>query len=95
MGRGAGRAKSHAFARSRSDQGAGRPHAVPWPRAARHRHRDPQLKARWDAVNAELAAIAARRDRTPEGDEVGERERALLEELDRIEGLAGGLQRRE
>lgn len=52
------------------------------------------LKARWDAVNAELAAIAAGRDRKPEGDEVGERERALLAELDRIEGMAGGLQRR-
>lgn len=53
------------------------------------------LKARWDAVNAELAAIAAGRDRTPEGDEVGERERALLAELDRIEGIAGGLPKRE
>lgn len=49
------------------------------------------LKARWGAVNAEHAAIAAGRDRTPEGDEVGERERALLAELDRTEGLAGRL----
>lgn len=51
------------------------------------------LSARWDAVNRRLAEIAAGRDRTPEGDEVGEEERALLEELDRIEGRLGALAR--
>ena len=49
------------------------------------------LSARWDAVNRRLAEIAAGRTHTPEGDEVGEEERALLEELDRIEGRLGEL----
>ena len=44
------------------------------------------LSARWDAVNRRLAELATTRNGTPEGDEVGDEERALLEELDRAEG---------
>ena len=44
------------------------------------------LSARWDAVNRRLAELSAARTHTPEGDAVGEEERALLAELDRIEG---------
>ena len=44
------------------------------------------LSDRWAAVHLLLADIAAGRDHTPEGDEVGDEERALLAELDRIEG---------
>ncbi|MCC7387313.1 MAG: hypothetical protein IT431_00950 [Phycisphaerales bacterium] len=47
------------------------------------------LSARWDAVNRRLAELSAARTGTPEGDAVGEEERALLEELDRIEGRLG------
>ncbi|MCC7390449.1 MAG: hypothetical protein IT431_16980 [Phycisphaerales bacterium] len=47
------------------------------------------LSVRWDAVNRRLAEIAAGRTRPPEGDAVGEEERALLAELDRIEGRLG------
>ena len=47
------------------------------------------LSARWDAVNRRLGEIAACRTHTPEGEAVGDEERALLEELDRIEGRLG------
>jgi hypothetical protein len=46
-----------------------------------------------NAVNRRQAEIAAARTGTPEGEAVGEEERALLEELDRIEGRLG--QRRQ
>ena len=52
-----------------------------------------QLADRWAAVHLLLAEIAARRDHTPEGDEVGDEERALLAELDRIEGRLGRMRR--
>lgn len=52
-----------------------------------------QLAPSWDVVSRCLAELAAGRDHTPEGDEVGEGERALLEELDRIEGRLGERQR--
>jgi hypothetical protein len=44
------------------------------------------LSARWDAVNRRLEQVGAGRAHTPEGDDVGDEERGLLEELDRIEG---------
>jgi hypothetical protein len=47
------------------------------------------LSPRWDAVNRRLAELSAARTHTPEGDAVGEEERALLAELDRVEGRLG------
>ena len=49
------------------------------------------LTARWDTVNKRLADLSALRDHAPEGDDVGDEERALLAEMDRIQGWLGQL----